>query len=107
MADTARAPVVPSRRKDHEDSIGGSGRRNRWDLGSEVGSIGLRAAGGLIVATHDGLVFLDTATGASKPAKLETGATVQVPLFVNIDDVIRIDTRDRRYIRSCARRPSR
>jgi len=40
----------------------------------------------------------DTATGASKPAALETGATVQVPLFVNVDDVIRIDTRDRRYI---------
>jgi elongation factor P len=40
----------------------------------------------------------DTATGASKPAKLETGASVQVPLFVNVGDVIRIDTRDRRYI---------
>jgi elongation factor P len=40
----------------------------------------------------------DTATGASKPAKLETGATVQVPLFVNVGDIIRIDTRDRRYI---------
>jgi elongation factor P len=40
----------------------------------------------------------DTATGASKPAKLETGANVQVPLFVNPGDVIRIDTRDRRYI---------
>jgi elongation factor P len=40
----------------------------------------------------------DTATGASKPAKLETGASVQVPLFVNPGDVIRIDTRDRRYI---------
>jgi elongation factor P len=40
----------------------------------------------------------DTATGASKPAKLETGASVQVPLFVNPGDLIRIDTRDRRYI---------
>jgi elongation factor P len=40
----------------------------------------------------------DTATGATKPAKLETGATVNVPLFVNPGDVIRIDTRDRRYI---------
>ncbi|MDE2572996.1 MAG: elongation factor P [bacterium] len=40
----------------------------------------------------------DTATGATKPALLETGATVQVPLFVNPGDVIRIDTRDRRYI---------
>lgn len=40
----------------------------------------------------------DTATGATKPAILETGATVNVPLFVNPGDVIRIDTRDRRYI---------
>jgi elongation factor P len=40
----------------------------------------------------------DTATGTTKPAKLETGATVQVPLFVNPGDVIKIDTRDRRYI---------
>jgi elongation factor P len=40
----------------------------------------------------------DTATGTTKPAKLETGATVQVPLFVNPGDMIRIDTRDRRYI---------
>jgi elongation factor P len=40
----------------------------------------------------------DTATNATKPAKLETGATVQVPLFVEAGNVIRIDTRDRRYI---------
>ena len=40
----------------------------------------------------------DTATGTTKPAKLETGTTVQVPLFVNPGDIVRIDTRDRRYI---------
>ncbi|HEX3369795.1 MAG TPA: elongation factor P [Candidatus Cybelea sp.] len=40
----------------------------------------------------------DTAQNATKPAKLETGATVNVPLFVEAGDVIRIDTRDRRYI---------
>ena len=40
----------------------------------------------------------DTATNATKHAKLETGATVQVPLFVEAGDVVRIDTRDRRYI---------
>ncbi len=40
----------------------------------------------------------DTATNVTKPAKLETGATVQVPLFVESGNVIRIDTRDRRYI---------
>ena len=40
----------------------------------------------------------DTAQGTTKPATLETGAVVNVPLFVNSGDVIRIDTRDRRYI---------
>jgi elongation factor P len=40
----------------------------------------------------------DTATNTGKPAKLETGAVVNVPLFVNPDDLIKIDTRDRRYI---------
>ncbi len=40
----------------------------------------------------------DTATNTTKPARLETGATVQVPLFVETGNVIRIDTRDRRYI---------
>ena len=40
----------------------------------------------------------DTATNTGKPAKLETGAMVNVPLFVNPNDLIRIDTRDRRYI---------
>ena len=40
----------------------------------------------------------DTATGAVKPATLETGAVVMVPLFVNQDDVLRIDTRTGGYV---------
>ena len=40
----------------------------------------------------------DTVQGGSKPATLETGAIVQVPMFVNIGDVLKIDTRDGRYI---------
>lgn len=40
----------------------------------------------------------DTATGGTKPATLETGVTVQVPLFVNQGDRIRVDTRDGSYI---------
>ena len=39
----------------------------------------------------------DTATNASKPATLETGATVRVPLFVNEGELIEIDTRDGSY----------
>ena len=40
----------------------------------------------------------DTATGATKPAVVETGATVYVPLFVNQGDVIKIDTRTGEYL---------
>ena len=40
----------------------------------------------------------DTATGASKPATLETGATIKVPLFVDIGDVLRIETRTGEYL---------
>ncbi len=40
----------------------------------------------------------DTATGATKPAIVETGAKVNVPLFVNQDDKIKIDTRTGEYI---------
>lgn len=40
----------------------------------------------------------DTATGATKPAVVETGATVYVPLFVNQDDKIKIDTRTGEYL---------
>jgi elongation factor P len=40
----------------------------------------------------------DTATGGSKPATLETGLKINVPLFVNTGDRIRVDTRDGSYI---------
>jgi elongation factor P len=40
----------------------------------------------------------DTVTGGSKPATLESGAVIHVPLFVNIGDTVRIDTRSREYI---------
>ena len=40
----------------------------------------------------------DTAQGATKPATVETGATVKVPLFVSAGDVIKIDTRTGEYL---------
>jgi elongation factor P len=40
----------------------------------------------------------DTATGGQKPAKLQTGAVVRVPLFINEGEVIRVDTRSGAYI---------
>jgi elongation factor P len=40
----------------------------------------------------------DTATGGSKPATLETGLTVTVPLFINEDDIVKVDTRSGEYL---------
>ena len=40
----------------------------------------------------------DTATAGNKPARLETGITIQVPLFINIGDIIKVDTRDGSYL---------
>lgn len=44
----------------------------------------------------------DTASGGTKPARLETGATVQVPFFVSVGDVIRVDTRTSTYLERVA-----
>jgi len=52
----------------------------------------------LKVAQCDPSVRGDTVTGASKPAKLETGYTVNVPLFINEGDVLKVDTRDGKYL---------
>lgn len=50
-----------------------------------------------VVETEPG-VRGNTATGATKNAKLETGLNVQVPLFINEGDVLSIDTRDGKYL---------
>jgi elongation factor P len=50
-----------------------------------------------IVETDPG-VRGDTATGGLKPARLETGAVVKVPLFINEGEVIKCDTRSNAYV---------
>jgi elongation factor P len=52
----------------------------------------------LAVVKTDPGVRGDTASGGSKPATLETGAVVQVPLFINEGEILRIDTRTGAYI---------
>jgi elongation factor P len=52
----------------------------------------------LAVTKCDPGVRGDTVSGATKPATLETGYVVQVPLFINEGDVLRIDTRNGAYI---------
>ena len=50
-----------------------------------------------VVETEPGLRG-DTASGGTKPAKLETGAVVQVPLFVRQGDVLKVDRREDKYL---------
>jgi elongation factor P len=51
-----------------------------------------------VTETEPGLRGDTASGGGSKPATLETGATVQVPLFVNIGDKVRVDTRTGKYV---------
>ena len=64
----------------------------------KVIGIDLPAAVELKVVETDPGVRGDTATGGSKPAKLETGYVVKVPLFINEGEVLQIDTRTGDYI---------
>ncbi len=50
-----------------------------------------------VVYTEPGLKG-DTATNATKPAELETGATIQVPLFINQDEIIKVNTETKSYV---------
>lgn len=52
----------------------------------------------LTVAQSDPGVRGDTSSGATKPATLETGAVIQVPLFIGEGEVLRVDTRTGKYV---------
>ena len=52
----------------------------------------------LVVAETEPGIQGDTSKAGNKPAKLETGCNINVPLFVNIGDKIRVDTRDGTYM---------
>src|SRR3712207_7263173 len=52
----------------------------------------------LVVQHTDPGLQGDRSTGGTKPATLETGAQIQVPLFVNTGDKLKVDTRDGRYL---------
>ena len=66
--------------------------------GSDVLDVRLPAHVELNVTDTEPGVKGNTATGATKPATVETGYTLQVPLFIEIDDELKIDTRSGEYI---------
>jgi len=61
-------------------------------------SIELPASVELLIQHTDPGVQGDRSTGGTKPATLETGAEIQVPLFVSTGEKVRVDTRDGRYL---------
>jgi elongation factor P len=67
-------------------------------LGEEPSGVELPSAVVLAVADTEPGVKGDTVSNVTKPATLETGGVVQVPLFVNVGDRIKVDPRERRYI---------
>lgn len=70
---------------------------------SEPVSVELPTAVELRVVQTEPGVKGDTATGATKPATLETGLVVTVPLFVDIGDIVKVDTRTGEYIERVSR----
>ena len=65
---------------------------------SEIVGVELPAAVELTVAETEPGMQGDRVSGARKPAKLETGLVVQVPLFVNVGDRVKVDTRSSDYL---------
>jgi len=61
-------------------------------------SVELPASVELLIQHTDPGVQGDRSTGGTKPATLETGGTIQVPLFVSTGEKVRVDTRDGRYL---------
>jgi elongation factor P len=66
--------------------------------GDTVLYVELPASVELVITYTEPGIQGDRSTGGTKPATLETGATVQVPLFVSQGEKIKVDTRDGRYI---------
>ncbi|MEO6988464.1 MAG: elongation factor P [Aquihabitans sp.] len=66
--------------------------------GDEIVGVDLPAAVELVVAETEPGVQGDRVSGARKAATLETGKVLQVPLFVNVGDKLRVDTRSGEYI---------
>jgi elongation factor P len=68
-------------------------------IDDQPADVQLPSATDLAVAETDPGVRGDTASGGgTKPAVLETGARIQVPLFIDVGDVVRVDTRSGQYV---------
>lgn len=65
---------------------------------AEIVSVEIPASVELVIANTEPGIQGDRVSGARKPAELETGKTIQVPLFINVGDRVKVDTRSGDYI---------
>ncbi|MDP4649020.1 MAG: elongation factor P [Ilumatobacteraceae bacterium] len=65
---------------------------------AEIVSVEIPASVELLIANTEPGIQGDRVSGARKPAELQTGKTIQVPLFVNIGDKVKVDTRSGEYL---------
>ncbi|MEY3656917.1 MAG: elongation factor [Actinomycetota bacterium] len=66
--------------------------------GDEIVTVEIPASVELVIADTEPGVQGDRVSGAKKPATLETGKVIQVPLFVNVGDKVKVDTRSGDYV---------
>lgn len=90
--------VPPSSLGDATQYLVESMNANVMRFGDEIIGVELPAAVDLKVTQTDPGLQGDRVSGARKPATLETGLVVQVPLFIDPDEVIRVDTRTGEYL---------
>jgi elongation factor P len=91
-------PVNKTILGDSMDYLVENGACNLLMFGEEAVGIELPAAVELKVTVADPSVKGDTAQGGTKPVTLETGIQVNVPLFINVGDTLKIDTRTGAYL---------
>jgi elongation factor P len=84
--------------EDALDFLQPSGSVQMLTVDGKPSGVQLPASVELVVTETEPGVKGDTVTNVTKPATLETGAVVQVPLFVNPGERIKVDTREHRYI---------
>jgi len=98
-ANTGDMIAVPSSAMEHEGQYIKEGMEVFifLDQGQPIGVELPKSAVYEVIETEPGFKG-DTATNTLKPAKIDTGATVQVPLFINVGDKIKVDTRTGDYI---------
>jgi elongation factor P len=93
-----QVPLTADQVGEAKDYLAENGTCDVLFLGDEPIGIELPASVALVITKCDPGVKGDTATGATKPATLETGLVVTVPLFVNEGDTIKVNTSTGEYI---------